>query len=430
MKPEQIIFISSQGWLHLSEGKAREIEPWSALNGSAMVVVDFPDSQIGVQACKGKAEYAAAQIEKSVRLEGVIEGPLKVFVHRQVRHVESSLALYTALSLEMWQEFQAWSERQNDHCLIVPLAGLLHTPCASEQLQVLRVGSQLHVYGAADGKMQYATASVLGKDPTDFYAPLKSLFAQLRASGWDVQLKSVHWSCAVSVDPESERVLLQELADAGVVDAQLQPHETFDVASSNSVISVLPHALKRAGTQAIEAPFLVRMAWLSEAYVLPLAAMAAVVSVGLFSFGIFFQQQIEVEQEKARSAQVNSEPLRQRVGAAALTQQVSMDPQAVDFVRQLGFAATYDPIRMLVVVRRAAGTEVRVQRLQLSKPDHLTKPSFRVDGVVVGGSNEVLSHFLGVLKAQGWQAESATPNDSSLGAFAYVLKPVAFKSGS
>lgn len=424
MKPDQIIFVSSQGWIQLAQGKAREIEAWSDLKGSALVVVDFAESQIGVQACKGKAVYAAAQIEKTVRSEGVIEGPLHVFVHRQVSHADSSLALYTAVSLEAWQQFQTWSQRQSDHCLVVPLAGLLHADGADEQVQVLRVGSQLHAYGAAGGKMQYATASTLGKDSTDLHAPLRSIFAQLRAAGWDGSLKAVRWSCALSKDLETERALLAQLTESGVIEARLMPHESFKIGGGDKVASVLPHALVSAGPGAVQAPWMPRMAWLSESYVLPLAAMVSVVSVGLLAFAFFSQQRVDAERDRVQRVQAEVEPLRQRVGLAALPHKVTMDPEAVDFVRQLGFASTYDPVRMLAKVRRAAGNEVRVQRLQLSKADHLAKPMFRVDGVVISGSNEVLSRFLGALKSQGWQAESVTPNDGALGAFAYLLKPV------
>jgi hypothetical protein len=424
MKPDQIIFVSSQGWVQLAQGKAREIEPWSDLQGSALVVVDFVDSQIAVQACKGKAEYAGAQIEKTVRSEGAIEGPLQVFVHRQVRHADSSLALYTALSLEAWQQFQTWAERQPDHCLVVPLAGLFHTSEAEEQVQILRVGSQLHAYGAAGGKIQYATASALGKSPADFHAPLRSIFAQLRAAGWDAGVKTVRWSCALSKDLEAERALLAELAEAGIVEARLHPHEAFKIGGGDQVASALPHALESMESSAIQAPWLTRMAWLSETYVLPLAAMVAVVSMGLLGFAFFSQQRAAAERVQVRSVQAEVEPLRQRVSQAALPHKVSMAPEAVAFVRELGYASTYDPIRMLATVRRAAGYEVRVQRLQLSKANHLAAPLFRVDGVVIGGSNEVLSRFLGALKARGWQAESAVPNDSTLGAFSYTLIPV------
>ncbi len=92
-------------------------------------------------------------------------------------------------------------------------------------------------------------------------------------------------------------------------------------------------------------------------------------------------------------------------------------------MRQLGFAAVHDPIQMLATVRQAARPGVRVQRVQLIKTDSQAKPRFRVDGVVDGPANQELRRFLAELLAQGWQAESVSPNDGSSGAFAYLLKP-------
>src|SRR5690606_33494057 len=169
--------------------------------------------------------------------------------------------------LETWQQFQSWSRRQSDHCLVVPLAGLLHAPWADEQPHVFRVGSQLHAYGAAGGKMQYAVATALGKEASDFQAPLKSLFAQLRASGWEGDVKTVRWSCALTADLESEQVLLAELAQIGVVQARLQPLEGFSIGGGKKASSSLPQALVSSGSRAIQAPLLDRMAWFSEAYV-------------------------------------------------------------------------------------------------------------------------------------------------------------------
>jgi hypothetical protein len=106
-----------------------------------------------------------------------------------------------------------------------------------------------------------------------------------------------------------------------------------------------------------------------------------------------------------------------------------MPPATVTFITQLGFAAVHDPIQMLATVRRAAESTVRMQRLQLTKTNSSAQPHFRVDGVVMDGSNDGLRGFLSELRTQGWQAESATPSDSAPGAFAYKLTPLSMGKG-
>jgi predicted Rdx family selenoprotein len=425
MKTDQIIVVSPQGWVQFCEGQSRAIKPWSDVQGPAIVVVDFAESQVGMQACKGKAEYAAAQIEKLVRSEGSIDGTLHVFVHRQVSHADSSVALYTAVSLELWQTFQTWASRQADHCLVVPVAGLLPGAVSGDELLVLRVGSQLHGYSASDNKMHYAGVAALGNEASDLYAPLRTLISQLRASGWKGSSKEVRWGSVFSDDLDAERALLSELSTAGLIDAKLLPHESLRSDKELRTATVLPHLLESTGTGAIQASWLSRMAWLSESYVMPLAAMITVVAVGLGAFAYFSQNLVGTQIQEAQALEGDIQALRQRVAAVAQSDaSTKMAPASVEFVKQLGFAAVHDPIRMLGTVRRAAGTTVRVQSLQLVKSDASSAPYFRVDGVVIGGSNDDLRRFLSELRIQGWQARSAPPSDSALGAFAYDLKPV------
>jgi hypothetical protein len=427
MKTEQIIFVSSQAWVQFSQGKSREIQPWSDVQGPALVIVDFSNSQVGMQACKGKPEYAAAQIEKLVRSEGGIDGPLQVFVHRQVRHADSTLALYTAVALDLWQAFQTWSNRQADHCLIMPVAGLLAGAVKGDELLILRVGSQLQGYSASDSKLHYAAVAALGNEPSDLFAPARTLINQLRASGWKGSAKDVRWGSVFSDDLDAERALLGELSSAGVVAAKLLPHESFRSDQGLRSATVLPHLLESTPAGALQAPWLSRMAWLSEAYVMPLAAMITVVAIGLGAFAYFSQHMVGAQTQAARSLEGEIQTLRLRVSAVASSDaSTKMAPATVEFVKQLGFAAVHDPIRMLSTVRRAAGATVRVQRLQLVKASSSasTQPYFRVDGVVIDGSNDDLRRFLSELRVQGWQAESAQPNDNALGAFAYTLKPV------
>lgn len=427
MKTEQIIFVSPKGWFQFKEGKSHALQPWTDIQGPALVVVDFSESEIGLQPCKGKAEHAAPQIEKLVRSQGSIDGPLQVFVHSQVRHADSSVALYTAVSLDLWQKFQTWANRQADHCLILPVAGLLAGAVKGDELLILRVGSHLHGYSASGNKLHYAAVAALGLDASDLFAPARTLIYQLRKSGWKGSDKDVRWGSLFSSDLDAERALLDELSSAGVVQAQLLPHEPAGSDQTPRGATVLPHLLESTPTAALQAPWLARMAWLSESYVMPLAAMIAVVAIGLGGFTYLSQHLVRAQVQVAQSFEPEIQTLRQRVAAVAQPDpSTKMAPTSVEFVKQLGFAAVHDPIRMLGTVRRAAGATVRVQRLQLVKATSGTSltPHFRVDGVVVNGSNDDLRHFLSELRGQGWQAESAQPNDSTLGSFAYNLKPV------
>lgn len=419
MNAEQILLVTPQGWSCLAQGELRPVSPWPDLKGSAIVVVDFADSQVGVQSSKGKPEYAAAQIEKAVRAEGAVEGPLKVFVHKQVRHTDSSQSLYTAVALEDWQQFETWASRQPDHCLIVPVVALLAGSGVGDKIRLLRIGQNLHGYAESDNRLHFATAAALGSDATDFVAPVRTVLAQLRASGWKGS-NEVRWGTALADDLAAE----QDLAALGATDAKLLAHASYR-AGTGKAVSAIPGLLEELDARSLTASFLERMAWLSERYVMPLTALVAVVTLGLGGFVLYAEQMIARERQGIDSLQGEMKQLRARVDKVTATQAASVEGGDLAFARQLGFAATHDPIRMLTTVRRAAGSTVRVQRVQLTKVDQSSKARFRVDGVVANGSSAELSRFLGELRAQGWQAESTTPSDGTAGAFAYFLRPLA-----
>ena len=423
MNAEQILLVTPQGWSCLAQGELRPVSPWPDLKGSAIVVVDFADSQVGVQSSKGKPEYAAAQIEKAVRAEGAVEGPLKVFVHKQVRHTDSSQSLYTAVALEDWQQFETWASRQPDHCLIVPVVALLAGASVGDKIRLLRIGQNLHAYAESDNRLHFATAAALGSDATDFVAPVRTVLAQLRASGWKGS-NEVRWGTALADDLAAEQDLVAQLAALGATDAKLLAHASYR-AGTGKAVSAIPCLLEELDARSLTASFLERLAWLSERYVMPLMALVAVVTLGLGGFALYAEQMIARERQGIDSLQGEMKQLRARVDKVTATQAASVEGGDLAFARQLGFAATHDPIRMLTTVRRAAGSTVRVQRVQLTKVDQSSKARFRVDGVVANGSSAELSRFLGELRAQGWQAESTAPSDGTAGAFAYFLRPLA-----
>lgn len=432
MKPEQIVFVSSQGWFHFAHGQVHEIQPWPTLQGPAAVVVDFADAQVGVQFCKGKAAYAAAQIERTVRDEGLIEGAVHVCIHRQIGHADSSQSLYTAVSLPQWQELQSWAARQPDHCMVMPLAGLLAVQRSADEALVLRSGSQLHVFGERDGRMHYAAAAALGTDPSDFVIPVRAALGQLKLGGWKGSARSCRWAAARASDLAGEHRLLAHLAEAGVAEARLLPHDVFAAeapAPAQGSVSGLPALLQDVPARAWAVPALHQLAWFSEKHVLPLAATVAVVAVGLGVFAFFADRMASGAQSSAAALTSEVEDLRQRLGTASDLRAASLDAPELVFARQMGFAVVHDPVRMLATVRKAAGQQIRIQRVQLTKANPPVPARFRVDGVVADGSPEALSRFLAALRADGWQAESTAPGDSASGAFAYHLRAVPGRDG-
>lgn len=424
---DQIIFVNPQGWTRFADGQATELKPWSEVQGTAVLVVDFAESFVGVQASKGKPEYAAAQIEKSVRSEGGLEGPLQVFVHKQLRHAGSTLTFYTAIPLLLWQQLQDWCNAQSDHCLVIPLAGLLPTSGSEGRTQVIRAGTKLLGYRESANRIWYAETAVLGSDAADQRAPLRALMSQLNLNSTDGTLQRCDWGLIASADLESERRAILALADSGAIQAEMLPSTEFSLSPDRTLATVLPYLLDKAPAKVVQAPWLSRLAWMSEAYVLPLAAMICVVAIGLGALAYVAQGMATKEKQVADASQVEIATLRQRVAAVDSASTTSINADTRKLVGELAFAASHNPVQMLAEIRRAARSDIRIQRLQLVKSSSGERPRFRVDGVVATASNHSLGRFLGEMRLQGWQAESAAPIDNTPGAFAYILQPIAAK---
>lgn len=423
MKSSQVLFVSPQGWMQFNDGRGIALKPYPRLDAPTVVVVDFEQSQSGVQATKGKAVHAAAQIEKSVRTEGQLEGPLQVFVHQQVRHVDSALSFYTAVPLDSWQMLQSWAKGQRDHCLLVPVGGLLVGATLDRHVHIFRSGMHLRAYSQLGGKLHYAEATGLGESESDMQMLLRALVSQLQSSMGSDAIDGFLWSSAFSADAGSDQALASMLAEVSGKSVKLLPHESLRCEQVGRGFTALPHLISAAGQGAAQAPTLSRLAWLSEAYVLPLSMVVGVSALGLAGFAFMAHKQADTEMLADTAARSEMEVLHQRAVAANQVLSTDASTPATSLVRDLGRAAIYDPVHLLATVRVAAGPSLRIKGLQLVKADNENPARFRIQGVVEDGRNDELSRFLSELGQEGWLFTPTNPADGSLGAFAYDLTP-------
>lgn len=423
MKSSQVLFVSAQGWMQFNDGRGIASKAYPRLEAPSVVVVDFEQCQSGVLATKGKASHAAAQIEKLVRTEGQLEGPLKVFVHRQVRHVDSALSFYTAVPLDSWQTLQSWAKEQKDHCLLVPVAGLLAGAASGRYAHVLRSGLHLRAYIELGGKLHFVEASGLGESEADMQSSLRALVSQMLTSvGQDV-IDGFYWSSAFSSDAASDQSLASMLVEISGKNVKLMPHESLRGEQVGRGSTALPHLISAAGLGATQSSTLSRLAWLSESYVLPLSVVVGVCALGLAGFAFLAHKQAEAQASADTAVRSEAESLRQRAVLASQVPQTDASSPAISLVKDLGHAAIYDPVRLLATLRGAAGSELRIKGLQFVKADSEHPARFRVEGVVADGRNDELSRFLSELGQEGWLFTPTNPSDGALGAFAYHLSP-------
>ncbi len=474
MKPDQILIVTKTSWLLIKNDHCSEILPWSALQGSTVVYFDFANAQSGVLSFRGKATYATAMVEKEVRTTGIVEGELKVFIHQTKSHVDSVEAFYTAVMLNSWQELQSWATRQVDHCLLVPLTSLLIRRNRSSQSIIAgssdtvmdsrqgasepestfysegkrsdstnsRLGAdgqksksnsktsavsafllekQIFIYSEYDDSLHFAQVTMLGEGSGDIGVISRSLGDQLPVQSWINKNERIEWMVIRSTDLDSELATAHAVGNALHLKVQVIKPRQYHLDTKDSLSSSLYQLTRQFFVRNFSVPGLSKLAWLSESFVMPIAAVTAVACLVVGGIGVYVKTKVSDQALSNIQAKANAETLTQRANAVAgLGVSIVEDPE-LSFAAQLSNAALFDPARMLTLLRASAGEQIRIQRVQFVKSAGVS--TYRVEGTVSAGANQELAQFLAGLRTQGWDAQVVQSTSANIGSFSYILRP-------
>jgi hypothetical protein len=481
MKPENILIVSDTEWRSVSNGITKIIEPWSAISGTAIVFFNFEKSLTGLLTGKGKAEYANALIEKEVRSNGAIDGSVKVFVHTAKQQRESLQALYTAVSLDDWQELQNWASQQRDHCVLIPMASLLcaqHKAIKSIRIKdqtddegysvlneqssfasqdfgqssldmsaassyskknrasrskriagglasiarACRVGNDIMVFASHQDSLYFSRATLLGQRDEDIGPAAKALAQQLLSDEWGQVVDRLDWLvvCAEAID--HEQTTASYVAQALGLRFRLFKCQQFHGIEGPCFTSLYSLS-EELMLQDKSVPILEKLSWMSESWATPVATVAIIASALAVGLGYYFDRAIAEQKSlfKLQTTQINE--IQQRVNILSKENTPLLDDPKLAFAAKIADASVYDPMRMLETVKRAAGSNIRIQRVQLFVEDANLKRAYRVEGVATSGANAEIANFVARLKVAGWQATPTRSVDGSIGAFAYIFKP-------
>lgn len=420
MSMRSLVLVNHDGWFQLAGGVFSEIPAWPKLSAQTLVVTDFNDTILGVHRFEGKLAYAVPMIEKHVRTQGLTDGDVHINLHWVDSVPGGCLAFYSAVPLALWQRLQSWADQQADHCMVVNLAGLLCDGLKSGQARIVRSGRSLHLVGRNPAGIFHCAADAIGKSGAELEAAVRALAVQSLANLAKSASQPVLWACVATEDLAAEALCAKVFSEQAQVDCQLYTHAELAGASGGAVLSALPALCEGLGWNAVEASTLRRLAWVSEQIVAPLAAVTLVVAAGLFGTTWVASHKAVKERDVAMQLQNQASAVEDRVAAAnQMALPAGFAPVAA-FARQLGDGAAYDPLLMLQLVQRAAGSQLRVQRIKLETLGENLK-SFRVDGVSPNTGLADITVFLAELRASGWTAEPLDPLEQTPGAFSYRL---------
>lgn len=447
MKFDQVLLAIDDNWRLLRDGQSSSIEPWSRLEGTTLVYFHFDQSQSGLIASTGKASYAGALIEKEVRAGGTIDGSIKVFVHAVRSQADSLQAFYTAVSLDSWQELENWAAKQADHCLLIPIASVLSAELkqdpskpkksqnsvrvssskapsdkAPSYARAFSINNEIFVFASHQDRQYLGQVTLLGQDDEDIAPAVTALTKQFPTREWATVIDQLGWVTVNGRMPDGERQIASQVAQSlGLTPAMFTTQKFND--GQSSIASSLNLLSEDVLIQDKSVSGLAKLSWMSESWAAPVAAVACVVFVLAAGAGFYFQHEIGNQEQVLAQQQAQSAQLQQRVANITRENTPLLNDPQLAFTAKLTEAALYEPARMLELFKRAAGTRIRIQRVQLFVDDTSSRRSYRVEGVVANGANADIASLLATLKTAGWQASPTRSPDSSIGAFAYVFKP-------
>lgn len=415
---EDIFFVSDEQWFKLTAHGLAEIPAWPKLTNSARVVIDGDTLIMGIERQEGKLAHAASRIEKRLRHEGLVEGPAHVRIEAHQAVPEGVQAFYGALLLESWQRLSQWASDQRNHCQLLPLSSLLPLGAGKGQACIVHSGLRLHFYAHGKGGPVYLNVAVTGSDDDELAAAVRLLADRCRIELARGVEAPVVWYSLSETDADLIAGLCELFAGRTAFTVLPASHTTL----AHGMTTGLPALVHRAGVRAGGMTSQARVAWMMERSAQTVAASVAVIAVGMAALGgvAHLLAQKERTQRIEQVAQVTM--LDERINNAA-SMVVPQDAQATGaFARQMAAGTIYDPVRMLTLLRTAAGTEVRILRLRLEAAGDKGK-GFRFDGVANG--TEPIGRLLAYLRDNGWQAQSLLPSDQATGSFSYRLMPAA-----
>lgn len=420
MKVDKYILVTRDGWQQLQDGALTEVPAWPTLSGTALVVTDFEEAPI---ACwrfdGGKPAYARPMIEKRARNEGLVDGVSHVVLHRTLAVHGGFQSFHSLVGIEFWQRLQQWAQQQKDHCMLLPLGALLSDGLRQGQARVLCLGRSLHCFGHGEAGLFHANANAIGRSPADLQTAVRVLQGLVRnelARGIE---GPVEWVQLLATDAGLEDQLLAQWNEVSPLPAQLVPVSHY-AGAEGEVRSSLPALRRRLAMRSMLNPWLDRVAWWSENLVGGLAAVVAVVALGLGGLGLYAHLQARQEHERSAQAQRELQTLEARIEAANQQDIPAGFAPVADFAHKLGDGALYDPLPMLAALKAAAGKEIVIRRLRLEATAERER-SFRVDGLTSTGNVDALSGFLAQLRSAGWSASPLEPSEAGPRAFSYRL---------
>ena len=430
MSVEHVYRVASSGWLHCHGHQVEDVPAWPQLNHSALVVLDLDDVVTDVWRFEGKAEHAAALIEKRVRTQGLVDGTAHIVVHRIVKVPRGFQAYFSAVPLEFWQRCSQWAQEQADHCLIMMAPGLLCHGVGLGKARVMLSQRRMMCFAENEVGMVFGATQALGSGSAPLFSAAQLLAANHKTLFTQLGAEEVQWATLWSAqagDPETCREAMR-----GVLGSDLSAMPAQELAlAGERVQSALPALAREAAGRHAVNPVIDRVAWRAERWVAPVTVITALVGLVMAIVGVLVGQMAEQQQAAGQGQRAELNALRDRIQAVSSVDAPQKLLPVAEFSRTLDEGARHDPVAFMALLKASSGKDIRIQRVRLEASTGQTKGrAFRVDGVMAPGASAAVTQWVSRLVAAGWTLKAVDPTYTVPGAFSYELVATASASAS
>lgn len=426
---QHVYRVASTGWVHCHGNDAQDVPAWPRLAHDALVVLDLDDVFTDVWRFEGKAEYAAALIEKRVRNEGLVEGAAHIVIHRLVKSPRGFQAYFSAVSLEYWQRCTQWAQDQDNHCLVMMAPGLLCHGVNTDKARLMLSQQRLMCFAQTEAGMVFGSTHVLSAEPLAIANAAKALASNQSALLTRLEPDAVQWGEFWVLQANHSEICRDVVRGVlGFAPAAMAAQElTF---AGGRVLTLLPQlAYAGAGQHALN-PKMERLAWRAERWVAPVTMVTALVGLVLIAVGALVTQQAASQRSAGQGQRAELEALQNRIQAVATLEAPKKLLPAAELARKLDEGMRYDPMVFLERLKTATGNDIQIQRVRLEIEPQDHKRAFRVDGVVAPGAAGAVMRWVGQMTAGGWTLKALDPVGTAPGAFSYQLIAAGAVGGS
>ena len=364
-------------WYIYQGAHLKEIEKPEELSHTNLMLTDFNDAIFGLETVSGPVEHAAALIEKRLRDIGLLDGPSKVIVHNSRKIGDTAVVVFTAIPAESYTEYFELVDKQNDHCLIVPLMSVLEKQTdkvsGKSSALVFHHDREFDLIVVKDNKIRKVSRlTAFSTSDEDVSSTLDTLSKEINEHNLDTNspITSIKWLNFLEskTNPKNYTDTIQEMTGIDVIEAA---HSDI-ILNDEEYRTAIPLLINDIGAEDAANDSSSKLLYKSEKMLPLVAALFAVILLGLaYTMWNWHSKISDIQQELSQSnrAKIDSDIASIKADLARSNRQFAGNKNAQKTSQWLydlnGIQSSPDPKQLVDDIGSALPQDVQIVGISL-----------------------------------------------------------------